>query len=977
MRTIYADVNGFELKLSSKSGGVQGEKNATVLQVRVDDSWAGLGKRIVWRDATGENPVPVVLFDPMGEDGDPLSYAAAIPAAALAYPGWCSFTLEGYAVRDGHWVKAMGAVGALEVRASEIIYQPEDDTPSQTQQILAALGETEQRIFDIGQEVRADAREAKSWAVGGTDSREGEDKDNAKYYAERGAEDAEEAKQSAQAAEAAGKNAAGSATAAAESAKTAGTHAVNAGKQAERAQQAARDADTAVDTGKRELGKIADTASGYAAEAAKAREQAQNASAAAGERSQAAAGSASAARAAAAEATAAATASIAAAQAAEETVRTAAAEAARDAETKARSWAVGGTGSREDENTDNAKYYAGRAGADAAEAKQSAQTAWAAVEAEVGLQVGAAAAVLPVKRDWLHCYGAGTFAAVINGSFASGEEAGTAAWSDDGMVFHQSQMPQRENGWYSWYDICEGNGVFVAVGRDYQQTPYAAGSAAAFSTDRGRTWQLATFDQTLQGALGAVCFDGTRFVTVGQYLRYGAAYSEDGEHWTCDPDAFTAPGSGTTQRLCAGNGMCLAVSYSQSTAQVLRRGKTAWEAVELPESGYHQWRGCCFGMGRFVLVSGDGAILTSRDLKEFSIVRETSALDAPVGEKMYLYDVCYGKGRFVAVGADGENGAMGNPTAVWSADGESWHPVRIPDLPEEAMSRWYRVCAGDGLFLTSDYGKLAWSMNGADWFRNAGALKLADGTDVTGQAAEALKPYFAWARELPEGGEPFSYLSRTEDGQGAEWVQRYPEIPIVNAVSEDGAAYTAAVEGVTELKTGMLLTIIPNMTSTSTTVKLNVNGLGEKELRRPGKLSSHQLMHTAANWLRSNRPVLLQYNGAVWIAVALTRPSADDLSGIVPIAHGGTGYDSWDPYTLVWINAQGEFDMIYAPETADCFLYSPGPNQPPDWAYPEDIRAFLGCLPDGGSAGQFLQKRSATAYDAGWVTVTNGNEVSY
>lgn len=190
MRTVYVDVNGFELRLSSKAGGVQGEKNVTTLQIKFDDSWQGLGKRIVWRDATGENPVPIVLFDPMGEDRDVLSYATAIPAAALAYPGWCSFTLEGYTVNDGHWVKAMGAVGSLEVRASEVIYQPEDDTPSQTQQILAALGETEQKVFEIGQEARDSALKAKSWAVGGTESREGEDTDNARYYAQKAAEDA-------------------------------------------------------------------------------------------------------------------------------------------------------------------------------------------------------------------------------------------------------------------------------------------------------------------------------------------------------------------------------------------------------------------------------------------------------------------------------------------------------------------------------------------------------------------------------------------------------------------------------------------------------------------------------------------------------------------------------------------------------------------------------------------------------------------
>ncbi len=234
MRIIYVDVCGFELKLSSKSGGVQGEQNVTVLQIRFDESWTGLGKRIIWRDATGENPVPVVLFDPVGADGDILSYATAIPAAALAYPGWCSFTVEGCTVKNGNWIKAMGAVGSLEVRASEVIYQPEDETPSQTQQILAALGSTEQTVA-------GSAEEAKSWAVGGTNSREGEDTDNARFYAGKASESAEQA--------AAAKTAAQTAKNAAESAKTgAESAAAQAGQSAAAAQEAKSAAETAAAT---------------------------------------------------------------------------------------------------------------------------------------------------------------------------------------------------------------------------------------------------------------------------------------------------------------------------------------------------------------------------------------------------------------------------------------------------------------------------------------------------------------------------------------------------------------------------------------------------------------------------------------------------------------------------------------------------------------------------------------------------------
>lgn len=106
-------------------------------------------------------------------------------------------------MRDGHTVKAMGAVGALEVHASEVFYQPEDAEASETEQILTALGKAETKMVEIGNAAKANRTEAKSWAVGGTGSREGEDTDNAMYYAGKAAEDAEKAVDAAKAAEAA------------------------------------------------------------------------------------------------------------------------------------------------------------------------------------------------------------------------------------------------------------------------------------------------------------------------------------------------------------------------------------------------------------------------------------------------------------------------------------------------------------------------------------------------------------------------------------------------------------------------------------------------------------------------------------------------------------------------------------------------------------------------------------------------------
>lgn len=86
--------------------------------------------------------------------------------------------------------------------------------PDVYQQILDRLDDVEQTVADK-------ATEAESWAVGGTDTRTGEDTDNAKYYAEQAGTKATEAATSATQAAGSATAASGSATEAATSASTA------------------------------------------------------------------------------------------------------------------------------------------------------------------------------------------------------------------------------------------------------------------------------------------------------------------------------------------------------------------------------------------------------------------------------------------------------------------------------------------------------------------------------------------------------------------------------------------------------------------------------------------------------------------------------------------------------------------------------------------------------------------------------------
>ena len=104
-----------------------------------------------------------------------------------------------------------------------------------------------------------------------------------------------------------------------------------------------------------------------------------------------------------------------------------------------------------------------------------------------------------------------------------------------------------------------------------------------------------------------------------------------------------------------------------------------------------------------------------------------------------------------------------------------------------------------------------------------------------------------------------------------------------------GSEYKVSIDGITELKTGISFVMIPHTDSTTSTPKLNLNGLGAKYIRRrassnSGTTSSDSLI----DWLSANKPVLVSYDGNFWIA-DLVKPDANDILGVVPIDNGGTG----------------------------------------------------------------------------------------
>lgn len=158
---------------------------------------------------------------------------------------------------------------------------------------------------------------------------------------------------------------------------------------------------------------------------------------------------------------------------------------------------------------------------------------------------------------------------------------------------------------------------------------------------------------------------------------------------------------------------------------------------------------------------------------------------------------------------------------------------------------------------------------------------------------------------------------------------------VVTATSTDGVAYTATVEGVTELYNGMEITIIPDTRSTSKTITLNINGLGAVNVRQP--LSFSTFVATAPDrdyFLYENTPCRLMYhanyaNGGIWLMADKQKTSAQDLYGIVPVENGGTGHNSVDTTptkdSTKMVTSGGVYDAVESARlklTEDSYYYT-------------------------------------------------------
>jgi hypothetical protein len=333
-RIISLSVEDMYIKYTGEAFGATGSHNAVTLRMAFGPAWEGTAKTAYFTDALGNTSVALVLGLDTLVDG---AYEVDVPSEALKTAGVATITIKGVLVSGKTTTKAITtAAGHFRVLDSELPDSAGNAgtiTPSDKDQLQAEIAGMETLFTTAKAAAEAAAANAK---VSET---------NAKASETAAASSAS----SAEASKTAAAESAATATAQASAADASAAKAAVSQKAAQAAETNAKASEKAAAESQTGAETAAASAQGSAAAAAKSAQTAQGASSTATNAASSAVQSATAASGSASQAQASAAAAAKSAASVDGINKT------------AQSWAVGGTGTRPGEDTDNAKYWAEQA----------------------------------------------------------------------------------------------------------------------------------------------------------------------------------------------------------------------------------------------------------------------------------------------------------------------------------------------------------------------------------------------------------------------------------------------------------------------------------------------------------------------------------------------------------------------------------------------------------------------------------------
>ncbi len=161
-RVINVSVKGNVIEKDSKNAGTKGEAEVTELHITFGDEWKAYSKIIVFRNAKGEDAVTKLLFRSVSNVvEDNYKFIVGIPKEALTEEGYCSFTIEGYAVEEDGDMKVMiSATDSLYVKPNDTDYVASEPTPNEVRQLRVEIAKAIEETGEIVKDAKEDFDEA-------------------------------------------------------------------------------------------------------------------------------------------------------------------------------------------------------------------------------------------------------------------------------------------------------------------------------------------------------------------------------------------------------------------------------------------------------------------------------------------------------------------------------------------------------------------------------------------------------------------------------------------------------------------------------------------------------------------------------------------------------------------------------------------------------------------------------------------------
>ncbi|MDE7242784.1 MAG: glycoside hydrolase [Oscillospiraceae bacterium] len=287
----------------------------------------------------------------------------------------------------------------------------------------------------------------------------------------------------------------------------------------------------------------------------------------------------------------------------------------------------------------------------------------------------------------------------------------------------ESAMPSDNN----WYSAAYGNGTFVAI----VSNEHAGSSAAAYSSDGGKTWTKSTLPSAalawLDVAYGNGAFVAISAVTITdgeqEYGSNKAAYSSNGgKSWS----SLTMPSKKMWKCIAFGDGVFVATAWEGDCIAYSTDTGKSWTEVSIP---FHRVGIVAYGNGSFVVIESDGNRYSNKAV--YSTDGGKSWTESALPTASLWNSIAYGGGVFVAVCS------VNSDLAAYSADnGKTWALSHLP-----SVGRWCSIAYGNGAFVAIAQGtteNVAYSIDGGKtWCQSTplpaakwNSLAYGDGTFV-------------------------------------------------------------------------------------------------------------------------------------------------------------------------------------------------------------------------------------------------------